>query len=54
MVETINEYRILVGKPVRKDPDVRPWRRWENIIKLNLWERGWRMWGGLNWPRTSK
>ena len=33
-----NAYRALVGKPVGKRPLWRPRRRWENNIKMHLWE----------------
>ena len=29
-------YRVLVGKPERKRPLVRPRRRWEDNIKMDL------------------
>jgi hypothetical protein len=31
-------YRVLVGRPEGKRPLVRPRRRWENNIKMNLGE----------------
>jgi len=31
-------YRVLVGKPGGKRPRVRPRRRWEDIIKMDLQE----------------
>ena len=39
-------YRILVGKPEVKRPLWRPWRRWEDNIKMNLQEVGC---GGMDW-----
>jgi hypothetical protein len=36
-----NVYRVLVGKPETKRPPERPRRRWEDGIKMNLWETGW-------------
>ena len=33
-------YRFLVGKPERKGPIGRTWRRWENNIKMVLHEVG--------------
>jgi hypothetical protein len=39
-------YRVLVGKPERKRPLERPWRRWEDNIKMDLQEVGS---GGMNW-----
>ena len=35
-------HRVLVGKPEGKRPLRRPRRRWEDNIKLDLWE----VWGG--------
>jgi hypothetical protein len=37
-------YRVLVGNLEGKRPIGRPWRRWEDYIKMNLQEvRGWSM-----------
>jgi len=33
-------YRVLVGKPEGKRPLGRPWRRWEDNIKIDLQELG--------------
>jgi len=33
-------HRVLVGKPEGKRPLVRPRRRWEDNIKVDLWEVG--------------
>ena len=38
-------YRVLVGKPEGKKPLGRPWRRWEDNIKMDLQEVGC---GGLS------
>ena len=38
-------YRVLVGKPEGKIPLERPWRRWEDNIKMDLQEVGC---GGLD------
>ena len=38
MGESRVEYRVLVGKPEGKRPLGRPWRRWENNIKMDLQE----------------
>jgi hypothetical protein len=38
MGEMRNPCKILVGKPERKKPVVRPRRRWENDIKMDLRE----------------
>ena len=39
-------YRVLVGKPKGKRLFGRPRRRWENNIKMNLYEVGC---GGMDW-----
>jgi hypothetical protein len=31
-------YRVLVGRPEGKRPLGRPRRRWENNVRLDLWE----------------
>jgi hypothetical protein len=41
MGEGRNVYRVLVGKPKGKRPLVRPRRRWEDWIKMDLREIGW-------------
>jgi hypothetical protein len=41
-----NAYRILVGKPEGKRPLLRPRRRWEDNIKMDLREVGWH---GMDW-----
>jgi hypothetical protein len=46
MGETSNAYRILVGKAEGKRPLGRPRRRWVDIIKIDLRERGW---DGMDW-----
>jgi hypothetical protein len=35
-----NTYTILVGKLEGKRPLGRPRRRWENNIKMDIWETG--------------
>jgi hypothetical protein len=39
-------YRILVGRPEGKTPLERPRRRWDDNIKMDLQEVGWR---GMHW-----
>jgi hypothetical protein len=39
MGERIGAYRVLVGKPEGRRPLGRPRRRWEDNIKLDLFER---------------
>jgi hypothetical protein len=41
MGERRGVYRVLVGKPEGKRPLGRPWRRWEDNIKMDLQEVGW-------------
>jgi hypothetical protein len=41
MGEGRNVYRVLVGKTEGKRPLVRPRRRWEDGIKMDLSETGW-------------
>jgi len=36
MGERRDVYRVLVGKPEGKTPLVRPWRRWEDNIEMDL------------------
>ena len=39
-------YRILMGKPEGKRPLGRPRRRWEDNIKMDIWEM---LCGGMDW-----
>jgi hypothetical protein len=41
MEEERNVYRVLMGKPEGKRPLVRPSRRWEDGIRMDLTEIGW-------------
>jgi len=34
--------RVLVGKPERKRPLGRHWHRWDDNIKMNITETGWK------------
>jgi hypothetical protein len=43
MGEGRNVYRVLVGKPEGKRPLGRPRSRWEDGIKMDLGEIGWRV-----------
>ena len=45
-------YRVLVGKPEGKRQIGRPIRRWEDNIKMDLHNVGWRAWTGLIWLGT--
>jgi hypothetical protein len=47
-------YRVLVGKPEGKRPLGIPRHRWEENIKMNLQEMGWRgVRIGLIWLRMG-
>jgi hypothetical protein len=46
-------YRVLVGRPEGKRPIEIPRRRWEDNIKMDLQEVGWRAWSGLIWLRIG-
>jgi hypothetical protein len=41
MGERRGAYRALVKKPEGRRPLGRPWRRWEDNIKMDLREVGW-------------
>jgi hypothetical protein len=53
MGERRSAYGVLVGKPEGKRPLGRPSRIWEDNIKLNLQEPGWREWTVLIWLRIG-
>jgi hypothetical protein len=42
MREERKVYRVLVGKPKEKRPLGRPRRRWEDGIRMDISEIGWR------------
>jgi hypothetical protein len=44
-------YRVLVGEPEGKRPLVRPRRRWEDNIKMDLQEMEC---GGIDWINLSQ
>jgi hypothetical protein len=46
MGEMRNTCKILVGKPERKRPFGIPKRRWDDNIRMDLWETGWE---GVDW-----
>jgi hypothetical protein len=46
MGEGRGAYRILVGRPEGRRPLARPWRRWDDNIKMDLQEVGW---DGVAW-----
>jgi hypothetical protein len=43
-------YKVLVGKPEGKRPPGRPRRRWEDGIRMNLRDTGWRV---VDWIRLA-
>ena len=50
MGEGRGEHRVLVGKPEGKRPLGRPRRRWEDNIKMDLWE----VEGGGDWMELAQ
>jgi hypothetical protein len=44
-------YKALVGKPEGKRPLGRPRRRWEDGIRMDVMEIGWR---GLEWIQLAQ
>jgi len=54
MGERRGVYSILVGKPEGKRPLGRPRRRWEDNIKMDLQEMGYRVWTGSSWLRIGR
>jgi hypothetical protein len=51
MEEGRNVYRVLVGKPEGRRPLERPRRRWEDGIRMDLEEIGWR---GVEWIHLAQ
>jgi hypothetical protein len=51
MGEERKVYKVLVGKLKGKRPLVRPRRRWEDGIRMDLREIGF---GGVDWIRLSQ
>jgi hypothetical protein len=51
MGERRGAYRDLVGKPGGRRPLARPARRWEDNIKMDLLEVGWR---GMDWINVAQ
>jgi hypothetical protein len=50
MGEEMKVYRVLFGKSEGKRPLGRPKRRWEDGIRLDLREIGWR---GMDWIQLA-
>jgi hypothetical protein len=46
-------HRVLMKKPEIKRPLGRPRHRWEDNIKMDLQELGWRAYNELIWLRTG-
>jgi hypothetical protein len=46
-------YKVLVRKPESKRPLGRPRRKWEDRIRMDLKEIGWRVWIGFDWLRIG-
>jgi hypothetical protein len=53
MGEERKVYKVLVGKPEGKRPLGRPRRRWEDGIRMDLWEIDWGVWIGVDCLRTG-
>jgi hypothetical protein len=51
MGEMRNEHKILVGKPEGNRPHIRPRRRWEDAIRMELREVCWE---GVNWLHLAQ
>jgi hypothetical protein len=51
MGERRGAYRVLVGKSEGRRPLGRPRRRWEDNIKMDLREVGWR---GMDWINLAQ
>jgi hypothetical protein len=49
-----NAYRVLMGRPAGKKPHGRPWRSWDDNIKIDLQEVGCGEWTGLIWLRIKR
>ena len=53
MWERTGSYRVMVGRPEGKRPFLRRGRRWEDVIKMDLWEVERGVWTGLIWYRIG-
>jgi hypothetical protein len=53
MGEVRGAYNVLVGRPEGRRPLERPSRRWEDNVKLDLREIGFRSVIGLIWLRIG-
>jgi len=48
-----NEYKILVRKPEKKRPLGQPRHRWDDNMKMDLGEIGWKVWTGFIWLKIG-
>jgi hypothetical protein len=53
MVNNRGAYMDLVVRPEGKRPLISPRRRWEDNIKMDLREVGWKAWTGSIWLRRE-
>jgi hypothetical protein len=51
MANIRHAYKILIGKPERKKTFGKPRRRWEDNIRMDLWDKGW---GGVDWSHLAQ
>jgi hypothetical protein len=51
MGEERKVYKVLVGKPEEKSPLGRPRHRWEDGIRMDFGETGWR---GVEWIQLAQ
>jgi hypothetical protein len=52
MGEERKVHKVLVGKPEGRRPHGRPRRRWEDGVRMYLWEIGLGVWIEFDWLRT--
>jgi hypothetical protein len=53
MGEVRGAYNILVGRPEGRSPIGRPRRRWEDNIKMDLWEVGFGVVDRIHWAEDT-
>jgi len=51
MGKMTNSYKILIGKTRREEPLGRPKHRWENNIRMDIREIGWK---AVNWTHLAQ
>jgi hypothetical protein len=54
MGEGRKEYRVLVGRPKGKRPLLRLRLRWEDVIRLDLREKGWSVCVCVEWIHLAQ